>query len=204
MRLAINAVDLDRHDRFVLGLLLKDKIDLDAGAVPLKGLPLDEMPLPFTCNLLQAACVCDVIRSKDRSLKRYPTRVYVQTRERWNRLPHAAVLVKIRDREPYLNPEFFPKGKCSPEDTTEMDRVYKLRDELERRYRVSFKGGYNGRYGFFIEAPEDFDAPEEWGRPVAEVKGVERYPLDQIFPQEEERPQPAQRKTTPLQGQVVF
>lgn len=54
-----------------------------------------EAAAQFTCDLLTAATVCDIVRSHDREVGDEPTRVYVRRGTAWNRLAAAAVLTTV-------------------------------------------------------------------------------------------------------------
>lgn len=114
-RLAINLFDLERIEPHVrrllrLGELLgREPIRVDAERP-------DEVGVEFACDLLQAACLCDVLRLGDRNGGRYPTRVYLHRERAWTRLPGHAVLSVVDPRdadrtgrpEPVLlNPQWF-------------------------------------------------------------------------------------------------
>ena len=70
---------------------------------------MDEGAVEFTCDLLAAACICDTIRSHDRKVKEYPTRVYLRRAAAWQRLPNDAVLSVVEDEQVKLNPVIFPE-----------------------------------------------------------------------------------------------
>ncbi len=68
-----------------------------------------EAAVQFTCDLLTAATVCDIVRSHDREVGDEPTRVYVRRKVAWERLPAAAVLTTVDARgDVALSPEVFP------------------------------------------------------------------------------------------------
>lgn len=56
-----------------------------------------EAAVEFSCPLLEAAVICDVLRARDREAGLEPTRCYVMRRSTWSRLPAAAVLTMVRD-----------------------------------------------------------------------------------------------------------
>src|SRR5258708_5913057 len=81
-RLAINLVDLDRIEPVVRSILISPYVNKNpADIVKADRDRMDEMAVIFTCHLLQAACICDTIRNKDRAAGQYPTRIYLQKRE---------------------------------------------------------------------------------------------------------------------------
>jgi len=107
IRLGINIFDLGRINSSMLGMLrLAEKID----HVPIRFdlSRLDEGGVAFSCPLLDAACLCDVIRCHDRKAGDYPTRVYI-FRKAWSRLPSHAVLTRVRENgdKCELNSEWF-------------------------------------------------------------------------------------------------
>ncbi len=74
-RLALNLFDCDRIEPIVRQMMLGGKLVLEPIRVdPQRG---DEVGVEFSCDLLTAAALCDVIRSHDRELGDRPTRVYV-------------------------------------------------------------------------------------------------------------------------------
>lgn len=106
VRLAVNLYDLDRVEPLVRQMLLGGKMDLSNAVVTDRD-RIDEAAVVFACDLLTAACVCDTLRSHDRVVKDYPTRVYVRRSTAWAKVPghlHLAVVVKDRC---VLNPEVF-------------------------------------------------------------------------------------------------
>jgi hypothetical protein len=106
VRLGINIFDIDRIDSVMREMMrLTEKID----RTPIRFDPsrMDEGGVAFSCSLLDAACLCDVIRSHDRRAGDFPTRVYV-FRKAWSKLPSHAVLTRVReDGKCVLNPEWF-------------------------------------------------------------------------------------------------
>lgn len=71
----------------------------------------DEIAVPFICDLIRAASVCDVLRESDRGLGDSPTRVYIQSSPDtpWRKVPGDVVLVFSKgDGTLVLNPEYFP------------------------------------------------------------------------------------------------
>ncbi len=105
-RLALNIFDIGRIDKTMREILLLDKLDFSAHIWVDKERG-DEAAVAFSCDLLTAACICDTIRSHDRSVKDYPTRVYLKKVVAWNKLPGAAVLTVVKNEKVQLNPEFF-------------------------------------------------------------------------------------------------
>lgn len=111
-RLAINlfdATDRTRISEDTLGLLLGGKLDRDRGSVIRvdPGRP-DETAVPFSCDLLTAACVADTIREHDRLAKDYPCRVYLNRGGRsWERIPCDTRLTLVVGEKVVLNPKVF-------------------------------------------------------------------------------------------------
>jgi hypothetical protein len=76
---------------------------------------MEETGLAFSCNLLQAASVCDILREHDGKVGQTPTRIYLRKVRVWQKLPGDCILVKY-DR---LNPAVFPpeRGVAVMSDT---------------------------------------------------------------------------------------
>ena len=108
-KLAVNLLDLDRVHSVVRTILLGGKLDTSAVIIVDKN-RFDEAAVAFTCDTLTAACICDTLRGKDRLNKVYPTRVYIQKKSAWNRLPHAVDLTVIEGNQVLLNPDVFQVG----------------------------------------------------------------------------------------------
>jgi hypothetical protein len=108
VRIGICLFDLDRIDPGMRGLLLGGNLDLRRERVVRvdKDRP-DETAVPFSCDLLKAASICDVVRGHDREAGDQPTRVYLK-KDHWRRLPADALLTLTVDGGPALNPEWFP------------------------------------------------------------------------------------------------
>lgn len=103
-RIAINLDDLDRMPDVIRRKLL-------AGKVAVKPIRVnsinDETAVPFTCDDLTAACICDLIRSNDAKLEETPTRVYLKRGAGWNRLRTEDSLSILIDGRPMLSPALF-------------------------------------------------------------------------------------------------
>lgn len=97
--LAVNLADLDRMDPALRGPLLHGKLDLKAGHIRVDPRRVDEFAVGFTCDLLTAATLCDVVRSNDRKLRQSPTRVYLRRRVSWEQLPKDAVLTEVYETD---------------------------------------------------------------------------------------------------------
>jgi hypothetical protein len=103
--LAINLEDLDRMTDAMRQRLITGRVDT------IRWLRIGEMEaaVQFTCDLLTAATVCDIIRSHDREVGDEPTRVYVRRGTAWNRLPALAVLTAVEPSGAVvLHPAVFP------------------------------------------------------------------------------------------------
>ena len=106
--LAVNLFDLDRIPQIVREAMLAGKLDL-TGVVVTDGGRVDETAVAFSCDLLTAAALLDVIRGNDRRAKSHPTRVYVK-RQAWSKLPGAETLTVIERGRVALNPDVFGVG----------------------------------------------------------------------------------------------
>lgn len=111
VRLAVNLFDL--HDR--VPIVMRQK--LMAGRLDLtrhidmrfdRAKEADEAAVAFSCPLLEAAIICDWLRSNDRSVGDYPTRLYINRKVSWTRIPSYIVLTEVMDDgKCRLNPEVF-------------------------------------------------------------------------------------------------
>jgi hypothetical protein len=102
----VNLADLDRVEPLVRGSMLHGKLDL-AGAVLVDRNRPDENAVAFTCSLLTAASICDILRGHDKKAGDAPTRVYINRGRGWARLPGGAVLSVVRNGNVVLNPDVF-------------------------------------------------------------------------------------------------
>lgn len=109
-RLAINLHDLSRLSEINRQLLLAGNLYLEH-VVRADKQRLDEHGVIFSCDLLRAAYICDTIRFKDRQIKQYPTRVYLQKARAWQKLASTLDLTMASDGEVRLNPQIFSRGK---------------------------------------------------------------------------------------------
>lgn len=106
-KLAINLFDLDRLPQVVLASAVTPHVSTDKDdLVVMDKSRLDEVAVVFTCPVLQAASICDVLRSHDRDAGDAPTRVYV-FRKTWSKVPGDKALSVVRDGEVQLNPAVF-------------------------------------------------------------------------------------------------
>lgn len=106
-RLAINLFDLKRVPPVLRGGVVKD-LDLTT-PVWIDRNEQDEHAFVFTCPLLKAAAMCDMLRNADRQANATPARVYICRATAWQRLPRAAVLTFRRDGHFHLSREVFPE-----------------------------------------------------------------------------------------------
>lgn len=108
-KLAINVFDLDRIDPDFRRKILAERLDLthhiDMRFDRIK--EADEAAVEFTCDLLTAAIICDILRSHDREVGDFPTRLYLK-RESWSRIPSRVVLTVTEHGKVKLNPKLFP------------------------------------------------------------------------------------------------
>ena len=107
--LAINLLDVTRIPQVMRDCLqLASIIDCRSESiVNMDKSRFDEAGVVFTCPLLQAAAVCDVIRNHDRSTKEYPTRVYIKKVTAWSKLAGDAVLTVTQGEVVVVNPKIF-------------------------------------------------------------------------------------------------
>lgn len=105
-RLAINLFDLDHLHPVVRASALAGKLGKEA--VRVDDERMDETAVEFTCDLLTAASVLDVLRSEARKTDDPPIRAYIKKQGWWQRIPHIAVLTRVREGKVELSPEWFP------------------------------------------------------------------------------------------------
>lgn len=115
-KLAINLYDLDRLPPEMRIKLLKGRLDLNKENIidyeytttNINGEKEKrvEKGSQFTCDLLAAALVCDIIRSYDRSVGDIETRIYLNKGDGiWTKLSKNAILVVSGGKK--LNPKYF-------------------------------------------------------------------------------------------------
>lgn len=106
-RLALALKDMDRMLPEVRKNLLGGKLDLTsiikAGADRVDSVPA----VAFSCDLLEAALVCDNLRSMDRKVGDDPTRIYVLKATAWTLVPERTILTCTDGEKVYLNSEVF-------------------------------------------------------------------------------------------------
>lgn len=105
-RLAINLFDLDHLHPVVRASALGGKLGKEA--VRVDDERMDETAVEFTCDLLTAASVLDVLRSEARKADDPPIRAYIKKQGWWQRVPHTAVLTRVREGKVELSLEWFP------------------------------------------------------------------------------------------------
>lgn len=106
-RLAIDLKDLDRLDPVIRTRLLKGRLDLANPIQISKDRAIPDHAIPFSCGLLSAATICDIIRSEDRKSGDFPTQLYIY-KTTWNRIPsHVALTIQVKGSVK-LNPTIFP------------------------------------------------------------------------------------------------
>lgn len=100
--IAINFIDLNRHPSFIVGLLLGDY--RTGELVHPTTDRLDEAAMVMKGDLVSCAALCDTIRTKDRSLKQYPNRVYLsRSGTSWQPFGHQGTLTDVVDGEVVLS-----------------------------------------------------------------------------------------------------
>ncbi len=115
-RLALNIYDLtDRCDPIIqqkVGPLLDLKHPLRMDFDRKEG--EDEVGVAFSCDLLKAATICDLLRSHDREAGDRPIRLYL-FRKVWSRVPSGTVLTVLEDGKPRLDPRTFAEARVELE-----------------------------------------------------------------------------------------
>lgn len=106
-RLAINLSDLDRVTPEMRINLLKGRINPSKDQVITITVKegQTERAIPFTCELLQAALVCDIIRSHDRQAGDTEARIYIEKDGEWKKMERTAILTISGGKK--LNPKYF-------------------------------------------------------------------------------------------------
>ena len=108
VRLAINVLDIARIDPTIRQMMLISNLDVAGGAIRTDPKRLDEAAVAFSCSLVSAACIADVLRDHDRRAGDFPCRVYVKRKKAWVKLPHGAILTKVVNGKAVLNHQWFP------------------------------------------------------------------------------------------------
>ena len=90
--------------------LLAGRIDIAKVLRVGQGEKIDDVPaVAFCCELLEAATVCDLLRSNARRLKQPPPELYLSKGgERWARVTYDAVLTMVSAGKLKLHPKAFP------------------------------------------------------------------------------------------------
>lgn len=111
MNLAVNFIDLDRNPPFIVAMLVMEHVYRKP--IKVDDSRVDEYGVAFKCDLLKAACICDTLRTKDRNVRRYPTRVYVRKVDGggWSKVPGGVSLTRVHNDDVYLNPGVFPDAE---------------------------------------------------------------------------------------------
>ncbi len=104
-QLAINLWDCDHINPLLRPYLLGGRLDKD-NAVWVDKSRVDETALVFTCELLEAALVIDIVRNEQRKKGEPPIRAYIHKRT-WTRLTGTQVLTVTEDGKAALNSEIF-------------------------------------------------------------------------------------------------
>jgi hypothetical protein len=103
-RLAVSLKDLNRMVPEVRRKMTEGKLDLTE--IVRVGEKENTPALAFSCDLLTAATICDIIRSEDRRVGDTPTGVWI-FRRAWTRVGGGILLTIMVDGEVRLNPEVF-------------------------------------------------------------------------------------------------
>jgi hypothetical protein len=115
-RLCVNLWDILRMGHDIRWIMLGDNLDLDH-ALRMSRTDPDEEGVMFTCDLLQAACLVDMVRNHDRMAGDYATRVYVSRKgtydkpRGWERVGANVPLTVFIGEEWWLNPKVFADKK---------------------------------------------------------------------------------------------
>lgn len=106
-RLAVSVFDLDRLPPDVRRQMLGGKLDLRAVVRPDPDKPATTA-LAFSCPLLEAALICDILRNNDRKLGDEPTKVYLYSGRGWAEIGPSTVLTSTDGGDLSLCPSVFP------------------------------------------------------------------------------------------------
>lgn len=109
-RLAIAVACAERVMGYGDGKLISGKLDLKTVLRVGQGEKIDDVAaVPFVTTLLEAATVCDLLRSNARRLKQPPPELYLsRTGERWARITYDTVLTIVSAGKVKLHPKVFP------------------------------------------------------------------------------------------------
>lgn len=113
VQIAVNLFDLDRVGEEMRTLMFGKS--LKPTPIVIDKNDETEVAVPFSCGLLRAAMMCDVVRGTDRKCGDPPTRVYLKRKTTWTKVSGQALLTVVDDEEKCrLNPKMF-KVKSSEE-----------------------------------------------------------------------------------------
>ncbi len=92
------------------GMLVAGRLDLSTVLRVGQGEKIDDVAaVPFRCPLLEAAIVCDVLRSNARRLGHPPPELYIsRDGGRWVRITYSTVLTIVSAGKTKLHPKVFP------------------------------------------------------------------------------------------------
>lgn len=104
-RLAIALEDLDKVDPIARQKMLAHRLDLEN---PIRiTSKICDAAVTFCCKIVDAALICDILRSEDRKAGDTPTRIFLDKGEGWKAVPSNAVFtVEVRGSIK-LNPQLF-------------------------------------------------------------------------------------------------
>lgn len=109
-RLAVALADLDRVPPEIRAGLLGGKLDLSQ-AIRVGQDRMEDLPaVVFSCDLLAAATICDLLRSYDREHGDAPTGLYINRASTWSRITNSTVLTTLVGGKVALNPAVFPSA----------------------------------------------------------------------------------------------
>lgn len=104
-RLAVNVIDLDRVEDGMVFRIAKSTVH---SPIHVDKNEKDEVAVEFSCPLLEACLMCDLVRSADRKAGREVTRVYLNKHGTWVKVPEKAMLtMKLPGRASMLSPKVF-------------------------------------------------------------------------------------------------
>ncbi len=107
-RLAVALSDLERLAEQMRLKLLVGRLDLSQA---IKVGDKDEVPaVVFSCDLLTAATICDMLRSYDRAHNDPATRIYINRALAWSKLADNVVLTLLIDGKVKLHPLVFTEA----------------------------------------------------------------------------------------------
>lgn len=99
-RLGLNLYDLEAIHPDLYKRTLSGVLDLRREAVIRVGSGTVDTAVPFSCALLLAATLCDILRSENRKFREPPIRVYLSSSQGvWTKLGKDAVLTTVGDRD---------------------------------------------------------------------------------------------------------